>query len=132
MVNYRESEIRDESLSLTVTAYALVNSLSDVLPLDLKNRLLDESFNLSSRIAEAFRTNHNDNSESEVQFCLERLVSLRALAETYIGVTEASEEAGYNFTAIAANLEIELRELLLSIQKINSEDYTPKLELACI
>jgi len=132
MINNRESEIRDKSLALTVVAYDLASSLTQLVTINLKNQILDECFNISSGIAEAFRTNQNDVSVNTLENCLYRLISLKTLTSTDNSIRQAKTNLHRHFIEVATTLEEELEHLLEMMKRLNADEYEPKLELACI
>ena len=74
MITQREPELRDESLELVVEASRVVNLLPETFDQKLKNQLLDDSFHVSSGIAEAFKTAQNTQSEEELERTLVKLL----------------------------------------------------------
>ena len=132
MINLRESEIRDESLSLTVAAYQVLTHLEESVGQKRRNRLMDDSFLVSSLIAEAFRSSLVENSENDIKVGLSILLDLKVAAENLkVRATDQGESID-KFVHIAEELQVELTELLTAIIHLNTEIFTPKLEIACI
>jgi hypothetical protein len=131
MVNTRESEIREESLSLTVAAYEVLSSLDKAVELPVRQKLIDDSFMVSSLVAEAFSTCLDQDSEKDIRLGLIKLLELKALTNQ---LRESAIDQGNSidrFGHLAEELQVDLLEVLSAITKFNSEDYSPKLEIAC-
>jgi hypothetical protein len=132
MINTREFEIRDEALSLTVAAYQLISELAELISLEVRTKLTDDSFLVSSLIAEAFRTSYSVTSEEDLKLALSKLIDLKAEAlrlELFCPERPLSLD---NFVHLAEELQVELTELLAAMKQLNAETFSPKIELACI
>ena len=131
MVNLRELEIRNQSLSLTVTAYDLVSSISSVITAAEKNRLLDDCFCVSSSLAEAFRTSISDLSESAFRSSLAMLLDLRNRVSMLSATENNSLALIGQFINYTDELLSELYVTLDAIEELKAEEFTPKLETTC-
>lgn len=132
MINIRESEIREEALLLTIATYEVVGNLLESTTLDQKNKLIDESFLVSSLIAEAFKTKQNEGSEQDLEVGLIKLIELNKQAESLRDQCSDNGISLDNFLHLALELQVELTELHSAMKQINSESYSPKLETTCI
>ena len=132
MINQREPEIRNESLELVVEAYRIVNLLPPHVDQKIKNQLLDDSFHVSSGVAEAFRTAQNIQSEQDLDRILCKLLGIKdliLLLEKNYGFVNDETDL---FMNVLEQLHVELVELLAGIKLINTDLFTPKLDSACI
>ena len=132
MVNLRELEIRNQSLSITVTAYDLVSRYSGLVSFDDKNQLLDNCFYISSKIAEAFRSLQNEVSQVALHDCLNRLIDLQEQVSLLLPKDAGAKKLLSNFLRAIDNLLAELYFLLDTLEELSAEEFSPKLELACI
>ena len=132
MINTREFEIREEALSLTVGAYQLLSDLAEAISHEVRSKVINDSFLVSSLIAEAFRTNHSATSEDDIKIALSKLLALKAEAITLEEFCPEHSSSLDNFVHIAEELQVELTELLAAIRQLNAEIFSPKIELACI
>ena len=131
MINFREAEIREESLLLTVAAYEVVSSLNTSSTAAQRNGLVDGSFNVSSLIAEAFRTSHPGHSANCLKIALGHLAQLTDDEQI---LRPYCLDQGTNldeFIHRAQELQVELTELLSALNLQNAENFSPKLEIAC-
>ena len=131
MITLRESEIRNESLSLAVDAYQILSLLPVSMNAKVRSQLIDDSFHVSSLIAESFQAVNNEQSAVAIATAIERLNTLKLLLEK---VSPSIETAGLldSFRHRIEELYVELTELLSALNLINGDPYSPKLETACI
>jgi hypothetical protein len=66
MINLRETEIRNESLELVVETYRIANLITDQGKQDIRMKLIDCAFMVSSSIAKAFIALQDDQFESDM------------------------------------------------------------------
>lgn len=132
MINIRELEIREESLSLTVTAYEAMANLNGDVDSERKGKLMDESFRVSSLLAEAFRTKQNEGSERDIKIGLVKLLELKKQFSKLVDYSIDCGASIERFLHQAEELQVELTELLSAIRLINADFYSPKLESTCI
>ena len=131
MTTNRESEIREESLSLAVAAYNMVGNMDQVSTHHVRSQIVDNCFHVSSLIAKAFSTVQNEDSE---QFVARGLEQLNKIIKTTLEISITSDEGKSIelFLHIAEELKLELIDLLSAIKLKNSESFSPKLEPTCI
>jgi hypothetical protein len=131
MITLRESEIRNESLSLAVDAYQILSMLPVAMNAKVRSQIIDDSFQISSFIAESFQAINNEQSAVAIAFAIERLNTLKLLLEQ---LSPSKQTSGLinSFRHRIEELYVELTELLSALNQINADSYSPKLDTACI
>jgi len=132
MINLRETEIRNESLELVVEVYRIANLIDDQERHELRMKLIDCAFMVSSSIAKAFIALQDDQFESDMAHALRGIGSISGYLE------EIDAENLLDHTEVQPLRDIldsegrELLQLLSASQINNSYAFSPKLEKVCI
>jgi hypothetical protein len=131
MITLRESEIRNESLSLAVDAYQFLSLLPLSLNAKVRSQIIDDSFQVSSFIAEAFQALNNEQATVAIASAIERLNTLKLLLEQ---LSPSNQTSGLisSFQHRLEEMYVELTELLSALNQINADTYSAKLDTACI
>lgn len=127
MINTREFEIRDEALALTLAAYQLLSDLPAIIDKASRNQFIDDSFLVSSLIAQAFRSSQTETTEHDIVVGLDKLGEMLATARAWYPSGEGNER----FNEIVQELQNDLTELLSAIRQLKGETFSPKLESTC-
>ena len=112
--------------------YQLLSELPSTTEQEIRNKTIDESFLVSSLIAEAFRTSLTETSEEDIRIGLLKLLDLKAIASGLQDQLANGRSSLDRFIHIAEELQVELTELLAALKKQGAESFSPKLDVACI
>jgi len=130
MVNLRETEIREESLTLVVETYRVANLLTDSSKQLLRTNLVDSAFVVSSSIAKAFNALQDDDFESDIAKALAGIDTILEYLREVESILDRTEVQPLQ--NILNSEQQELEQLQAISQTNNSYTLSPKLEKACI
>ena len=131
MNNTREFEIRDEALDLTVAAYQLLSDLPATTDRATRSQFIDDSFLVSSLIAQAFRSSQTETSEQDIVVSLDKLAEMLATTRAWEPLSKSATSSFRRFARLVKQLQGDLTELLASINQLKAETFSTKLETTC-
>lgn len=132
MINLRETEIRNESLELVVETYRIANLITDQGKYEIRMKLIDAAFMVSSSIAKAFIALQDDQFESDMAQALRGIDSIWGYLEEIVAESLLDDTEVQPLRDILDSEGRELLQLLSTSQINNSYAFTPKLEKVCI
>lgn len=130
MVNLRETEIREESLTLVVETYRVANLITDSSKQLLRTNVVDSAFLVSSSIAKAFNALQDDDFESDIAKALAGIDTILEYLREVESILDRTEVQPLR--NILNSEQQELEQLQAISQTYNSHTLSPKLEKACI